>query len=598
MIYINTTGKQNQVWLPKPYDIVINDCPDADDAYNSGYTSGYTDGLEDGYGSGYTSGYTDGLNACSGGSCEGIWEEGYDSGYTDGQASVDCTDFYNSGKTDGAAEQKAKMTELNVDNADLHMAPGGVLENDFYREDGWNHVWVAVDTTNWWDSGYTSGYTDGVNACSGGSYQEGYDDGWDAGYPSGKTDGIAEQKAKLASTAFTTNGTYTRADGWSSVTVDVSGYTQEDLDAAFASGYSAGLRDCSGYTPATSITLNVNSAITGTGQASVTVNPNDAGTDITYTSSDPSVATIDEDGVITVVDDGNVTFCAIDQITELQDCKTVSVTVGSGTGVYLAGMYYVTSTTEPIEILNPNRGTTGLTKMEYPYGHERPLATSFVFPTSGVQTIYFYAKNPQFVGQGYNFHNVKDLIGTEINSGVTEIFGSTYQRTSLMSVEIPAGALLRYSAFTNTPLTSVTINEGVSTIGGASFAFCQSLPSVIIPSTLTVLPDYTFSNCNSLSSITFNGNMVSFGDECFKNCTSLRNFVVPASVTGIGASCFEGDEDIESITFLRSTPAPLGNNATSLGSVTYTFPIYVPAGSVEAYKAEYLNYAPRIQAIP
>ena len=178
MIYINTTGKQNQVWLPKPYDIVISDCPGVEDAYNSGYTSGHTDGVEDGYGSGYTSGYTDGLNACSGGSCEGIWEEGYDSGYTDGQASVDCTDFYNSGKTDGAAEQKAKMTELNVDNADLHMSPGGVLENDFYREDGWNHVWVAVDTTNWWDSGYTSGYTDGVNACSGGSYQDGYDDGY------------------------------------------------------------------------------------------------------------------------------------------------------------------------------------------------------------------------------------------------------------------------------------------------------------------------------------------------------------------------------------------------------------------------------------
>jgi len=543
MIYINKTGKQNQVWMPKPYDIVINDCPDADDAYNSGYTSGYTDGLEEGYPSGrtdgfeegYTSGYTDGLNACSGGSCEEEWHDGYDSGYTDG----------------------------------LNACSGGSCEGI-------------------WEEGYDSGYTDGQASVDCTDF-----------YNSGKTDGIAEQKAKLTSTAFTSNGTYTRADGWNRVTVNVaSGYSKDDLDRAFQSGYTAGLRDCSGFTPAADLTLNVASAITGTGQASVTVTPSEAGTDITYTSSDHSKATIDDNGVITVVGNGNVTFCVIDAITELQDCKTVNVTADSGSGVYLAGMYYVTSTTEPTEILNPHRGTTGLTKMEYPYGYERPLATSFVFPTSGVQTIYFYPKNPQFVGQGYNFHYVKDLIGTEINSGVTEIFGSSYQKTSLMSVEIPAGALLRYSAFTNTPLTSVTINEGVSTIEGASFAFCQFLPSVIIPSTLTVLPDYTFLNCNALSSITFNGNMASFGDGCFKNCTSLRNFVVPASVTGIGASCFEGDEDIESITFLRSTPAPLGNNATSLGSVTYTFPIYVPAGAVEAYKAEYLNYASRIQPIP
>lgn len=630
MIYINTTGKQNQVWLPKPYDIVISDCPGAEDAYNSGYTSGHTDGVEDGYdsgytsgytdgqasvdctdfynsgvtdgyGSGYTSGYTDGLNACSGGSCEGIWEEGYDSGYTDGQSSVDCTDFYNSGKTDGAAEQKAKMTELNVDNADLHVAPGGVLENDFYREDGWNHVWVAVDTTNWWDSGYTSGYTDGVNACSGGSYQEGYDDGWDAGYSSGKTDGIAEQKAKLASTAFTINGTYTRADGWSSVTVDVSGYTQEDLDAAFASGYSAGLRDCSGYTPgnATAITLNVASAITDSGQASVTVSPAGSSADITYTSSDTSIATVDSAGTITVLSSGTVTICATDANTQLQDCKTIIVTKTIPVpGDVLVGMYYVSSTTAATEILNPHYGTTGLTKMEYPYGYERPLATSFVFPTSGVQTIYFYPKRSQYVGQGYNFQNVKALIGAEMNSGVTEIFSATFANTSLYSVIIPSGAEIDRMAFKSTPLTSVTINEGLTTIGEECFADCKSLSSITLPSTLTVLPTSCFSGCTALSNITFNGNMTTFSANCFAYCTSLRNFVVPASVTGIGASCFEGDEDIESITFLRSTPAPLGDNATSLGSVAYTFPIYVPSQSVNAYKAEYLNYASRIQANP
>lgn len=104
--------------------------------------------LEDAFDSGYTAGQED----CSGDTCEGVFESGYTSGHTD-----------------GIAEQKAKMTELDVDNGDLEMSPGGVLEKDFYNTDGWNHVWVAVDTIDWWNSGYTSGYTDGLNACSGGN---------------------------------------------------------------------------------------------------------------------------------------------------------------------------------------------------------------------------------------------------------------------------------------------------------------------------------------------------------------------------------------------------------------------------------------------
>ena len=537
MIYINTTGKQNQVWLPKPYDIVISDCPGVEDAYNSGYTSGHTDGVEDGYGSGYTSGYTDGLNACSGGSCEGIWEEGYDSGYTDGQASVDCTDFYNSGKTDGAAEQKAKMTELNVDNADLHMSPGGVLENDFYREDGWNHVWVAVDTTNWWDSGYTSGYTDGVNACSGGSYQDGYDDGygdgWDAGYDSGKTDGIAEQKAKLTSTAFTSNGTYTRADGWSSVTVNVaSGYTQDDLDRAFQSGYTAGLRACSGFTPAADLTLNVASAITGTGQASVTVTPNDAGTDISYTSSDPSKATIDEDGVITVVGNGNVTFCAIDAITELQDCKTVAVALPTPAANVMETVYLRSEGTAP------GSSETG-----------RTLILSS-------------------------------------NSNITD---AELENGTKITLPQHTGDLLYYK-FPHSGLNKVNYTVSGNTLVD-NFQLCAHLVSVVIPSGITSIACFT--ECTRLSAITIPEGLTTIGSNCFSYCSGFTSMVLPSTLSNIGNNAFHGCQRLNSLTVNAVTPPTIG----TLGLGTFPGTIYVPSASVQAYKNSWTNYASRIQAI-
>lgn len=48
-----------------------------------------------------------------------------------------------------------------------------------------------------------------------------YDQGYRVGYSTGEADGIAEQKAKLDSSTFTTNGTYTREDGWNEITVDI-----------------------------------------------------------------------------------------------------------------------------------------------------------------------------------------------------------------------------------------------------------------------------------------------------------------------------------------------------------------------------------------
>ena len=44
---------------------------------------------------------------------------------------------------------------------------------------------------------------------------------YDEGYSNGESAGIAEQKAKLDSSTFTSNGTYTREDGWNEIEVVV-----------------------------------------------------------------------------------------------------------------------------------------------------------------------------------------------------------------------------------------------------------------------------------------------------------------------------------------------------------------------------------------
>lgn len=93
--------------------------------------------------------------------------------------------------------------------------------------------------------------------------------------------------------------------------------------SGYTDGYAEGIVAC--HVDATSIHLDIPSVIVGSGKADVIVEPADADVELIFTSSDPSIATIDENGNITVLADGEVTFCAKDKNSGLQECQTVSV---------------------------------------------------------------------------------------------------------------------------------------------------------------------------------------------------------------------------------------------------------------------------------
>jgi hypothetical protein len=54
-------------------------------------------------------------------------------------------------------------------------------------------------------------------------------------------------------------------------------------------------------------------------------------------------------------------------------------------------------------------------------------------------------------------------------------------------------------------LKTVTIAEGVTSIGYGAFSECFALETVSIPSTVTSIDGFAFSQCYSLTKINFNG---------------------------------------------------------------------------------------------
>ena len=122
-------------------------------------------------------------------------------------------------------------------------------------------------------------------------------------------------------------------------------------------------------------------------------------------------------------------------------------------------------------------------------------------------------------------------------------------------------------------LKSAAIKNGVTSIGNSAFKGCSSLSSIEIPNSVTSIGIEAFSYCSSLSSITISNSVKSISNSAFYRCTSLTSITVNAE-----------------------TPPTIGTNVFNY---TNDCPIYVPSGSVNAYKSatNWSTYASRIQAI-
>ena len=87
-------------------------------------------------------------------------------------------------------------------------------------------------------------------------------------------------------------------------------------------------------------------------------------------------------------------------------------------------------------------------------------------------------------------------------------------------------------------ITSVVIEDGVTSIGNYAFSKCANLTSVIIPNGVTSLGDNAFNECTGLTSIDIPASVTSIGVSAFYQCTGLTSIDIPASVTSIGDYAF------------------------------------------------------------
>ena len=154
-------------------------------------------------------------------------------------------------------------------------------------------------------------------------------------------------------------------------------------------------------------------------------------------------------------------------------------------------------------------------------------------------------------------------------------------------------------------LASITIPSGVTSIGSYAFNYCYSLASITIPSTVTSIGSYGFSSCNSIDHVTIPGGMTSIEGSAFSSCSGLASITIPSGVTSIGSYALAYCPSLVLITIPSSvtsiennafyncygvaefhikptTPPTLGTNV--FNSIPSDCVIYVPTASLDAYK--------------
>jgi len=234
-------------------------------------------------------------------------------------------------------------------------------------------------------------------------------------------------------------------------------------------------------------------------------------------------------------------------------------------------------------------------------------------------------KNVIFI-EAEAFYNCESLKSIMIPDAVTTIEKWAFAGCkSLTNVTIGNGVTtIGEGAFFRCDLTSITIPDSVTTIGVRAFYWCSSLTSVTIGKGVTTIGGWAFSDCYSLTAfdgkfatadkrcLVVDGVLVAFAPNglseyripdgvttiegnAFYDCDCLTSVTIPDSVTTIEYWAFYWCSSLTSI-YCKPTTPPTLDDSTAGNPFPYDSKIYVPRGSVDAYKSAnvWSDYASQI----
>ena len=237
---------------------------------------------------------------------------------------------------------------------------------------------------------------------------------------------------------------------------------------------------------------------------------------------------------------------------------------------------------ESVTLIGDNAfaGCSSLTTINIPESVDliRPYA---FYGCSCLTTINIPENSQLYSINEYAFSGCKNLTAITIPESVTSIGDNAF-----------SGCKFAFDNFINNSTCSDSNNwgarlcdkeiDGVLIDNNIVVGCRTSVITAIIPEGVTNIGYSAFFDCSSLTSIILSESVTSIGDQAFYGCSSLTTITLPDGVTSIGYSAFSGCCSLTAITSKASTP-PVTKFWT-FSNVRKSIPVFVPEGSVEAYK--------------
>ena len=193
-----------------------------------------------------------------------------------------------------------------------------------------------------------------------------------------------------------------------------------------------------------------------------------------------------------------------------------------------------------------------------------------------------------------------DVETVTIENGVTSIGEDAFiWCTSLSSVTIPDSVTeIGNSAFQFCyGLKNIKLPKHLKTIEYLTFEYCSSLKSVLLPEELKTIENNAFYGCGSLESIPFPAGLSKIEEYAFEGCHSLKELYIRENLTSIDRSAFLHCSGLETIQVASGNKAydsrencnaliHTASNTIIKAAVTATF---IPDGIEEIYSCAFEN---------
>ena len=208
----------------------------------------------------------------------------------------------------------------------------------------------------------------------------------------------------------------------------------------------------------------------------------------------------------------------------------------------------------------------------------------------------------------YNQYTLSSVEVTYKNTDYNSYSGSVTVPSSI-TVNGKTYAVIRIGdhAFDKcTNLTSLTLPEGISTLGNWSISQCPALKSITIPNSvyevgqsvlmdntaltsvtigtgLSELTKYMFIRCSALTEVYVPNNVTTIGFSVFRDCTKLKKVTLGTGMKTIESQAFENTTALKTV-ICRATTPPSVTSSTFSGSNQSDAGLYVPYLSIDTYK--------------